>query len=46
MLVSCNLGNASHVDSGDESVGVSTWVEEELGTAKTFFNSTINLIGG
>ena len=35
--VSCNLGNASHLDSGDESVGVSTWVEEEPGTAKNWF---------
>jgi hypothetical protein len=35
--VSCDLGNASHVDSGDESVGISTWVEEKPGTAKNWF---------
>ena len=35
--ISCDLGNASHVDSGDESVGISTWVEEKPGMAKKWF---------
>jgi transposase len=35
--ISCDLGNASHIDCGDESVGISTWVEEKPGTAKNWF---------
>ena len=35
--VSCDLGNGSHVDSGDESVGISTWVEEKPSTAQNWF---------
>ena len=34
--VSYDLGNASHVDTGNESVGVATWVEEMPGTAKNW----------
>ena len=35
--ISCDLGNASHVDSGDESVGISTWVENKPGKAKNWY---------
>ena len=35
--VSCDLGNSSHVDGRDESVGIATWVEEKPGTAQNWF---------
>ena len=35
--ISKDLGNASHVDSADESVGISTWVEEKPGQATNWY---------
>lgn len=35
--ISKDLGNASHVDRGDESVGIATWVEKEPGRAKNWY---------
>jgi hypothetical protein len=35
--ISRDLGNASHVDIYDESIGISTWVEEKPGQAKNWY---------
>ena len=34
--ISWDLGNASHVDIGDEGIGLAIWVEEQPGQAKKF----------
>jgi hypothetical protein len=35
--ISRDLGNASHLDSGDASIGISTWVEEKPGMATNWY---------
>lgn len=35
--ISRDLGNSSHLDTGDKSVSICTWVEEKPGTAKNWF---------
>ena len=35
--MSRDLGNSSHIDSGDESVGIATWVEEICDRAQNWF---------
>jgi hypothetical protein len=42
--VSCNLGNSSHYDIGDGSVGCSVWVEAIPGNAKNWYFVLPNLL--
>jgi hypothetical protein len=49
MDVSCNLGNSSHYDIGDGSVGFSVWVELNPGKAENWYfilpNVLVNVSG-
>ncbi len=36
-MISRDLANSSHVDSGDQSISICTWTESKPGTAKNWF---------